>query len=120
MLALAVCAVTVAAATTLVPPRARFGSYSFVCDWVVTPRPFDPIATPVCEIAGSYRLRATMAIAALLAVLSFIPMLLERTRFSESKPAHLLWASTIVVVAVATIALLAAVGARFEDVFLDL
>ena len=120
VVALVVSAATVMAATALVPPRVRFGSYSFVCDSMLTPRPFDQIATAICEISGAYRLRATVAIAALLAVLSFIPMLLERTRFSGSKRVHLLWASTVLVVAGVTITLLAVVGAPFRDVFLDL
>lgn len=120
VVALAVSAVTVAAATLLLPPRTRFGSYSFACDSFLRRQPLDPIASAICEISGAYRLRATMGIAALLTVLSFIPMLLARSRLSASRPAHVAWAATVAVVAAVTITLLAAVGARFDQVFLDL
>lgn len=120
VVALTVSAVTVAAATAFVPPRVRLGSYSFTCDTALRHHRFDPIATPICQIASSYRLRATVGIAALLAALSLVPMLLQRTRFAASRPAYVAWGSTLVIVAVVTITLLAAVGARFENVFLDL
>ena len=120
VVALAISSALVAAATVLVPPRTRLGSHSFVCDSVLTPRPFDPIATAICQMTGAYRLRATVAIAVLVFVLCFIPMLLERTRFSASRPGHVIWASTVVIVIVLTVALLAVVGARFDQVFFDL
>ncbi|HWI03329.1 MAG TPA: hypothetical protein VNT52_05795 [Acidimicrobiales bacterium] len=120
VVAAALSVATVAATTAFLPPRVRFGSYSFNCNTVVRHHGFDPIATPMCQIVGAYRLRATLAIAVLLAVLSFFPMLLERSRFSESRAVYLLWGSSVLIVAAVTFTLLAAVGERFEDVYLDL
>ena len=118
--ALALSAVTVVASAAFVPPRLRLGSYSLTCNTVLHRHDYDFIATPMCRIAGAYRLRASLAIAALLAVLCLVPLLLEQRGLSRPKPAYLAWASATVLVAVVTIGLLAGVGARFQQVFLDL
>ena len=112
--------VTVTLATAVLPPRVRLGSHSFTCETFLHRERFDPIASALCDRAAAYRLRATVAIAALLAVLSFGPMVLDRRELSQRRLLHLLWGGVVVVVAFTAIALLAVVGARPETIFFDL
>ena len=60
------------------------------------------------------------SLAALAPVLCLVPLLLEHSRLSGSKPAYLAWASATVLTAVLTVALLAGVGARFQQGYVDL
>lgn len=112
--------VFVLATAAFIPPRVRLGSYSFTCSTVLQRHDDDFLATQMCRIAGAYRLRGTIAIAALLAVLCLVPLVLERIGRPASKRAYLAWASATVLVAVVTIALLAGVGDRVENVYFDL
>ena len=70
--------------------------------------------TAVCRKAGAYRLRATFGIAALLTVLSFLPLVIKR------RAGLFVWAGAMIGVAIGSVIVLAAVGARWERVFFDL
>lgn len=114
LVALAVSAAFLTVTTTVVPVRVRLDPRILTCDTVLTGAGSDPIATAACRKAGSYRLRATFGIATLLAVMSFVPLLLRR------RGELFAWAAAMAAFAVGSVALLAVVGARWESVFFDL
>ena len=114
MVSLIVSAVVLAVATTVVPVRVRLGTDSFTCPTVVRSQQADVVASAVCEHVGAYRLRATLAIGALLAALSLVPLVVQRRRELMA------WAGATFGMALLSIGLLALVGGRWERVFFDL
>lgn len=112
--ALVVSAVFLALATTVVPVRARLEPKVLTCTTVLHHVGDDPMASAICRKAGAYRLRATFGIAALLAVLSLAPLVLSQ------RAELFVWAATMGALAIGSVALLAAVGARWQNVFVDL
>ena len=114
LVSLAASAAFLVAATAVVPVRVRLPPSSFTCHTIVRQQGDDSIASALCGRAGAYRLRATFAIAALLVVLSLLPLVLRR------RAHRLVWAWASVTVALISVALIAAVGARWENAFFDL
>jgi hypothetical protein len=114
LVALVVSAVFLVVATTVVPVRVRLEPKVLTCNTVLQHRGDDPIASALCRKAGAYRLRATFGIAALLAVLSLVPLVLRR------RAELVAWGATMAVLAVGSTVLLAADGIRLERVFFDL
>jgi hypothetical protein len=115
--ALLVGMIAVAVAVVVVPARVRLGSKSFACESLFFPQPSDVIAEAFCAKAGAYRLRASLGVAALLAVLSLLPMLIERDGRSWRPWAT--WAVAYLLTTFSTLAILGTVGARHAH-FLDL
>ena len=114
LVSLAAAVAFLAAATTVVPVRVRLHPRSVTCHTVVRQQRDDPITSALCGRAGAYRLRATLAIAALLVVLSLLPLVLRR------RSQRLVWAGVTITVALVSVALLAVAGVRWENVFFDL
>ena len=112
--AVVVSMVFVTIATAVVPVRVHLEPTSFTCRTVLDREPSDLIASAACRKAGAYRLRATFGIAALLTVLSFLPLVIKR------RAGLFVWAGAMIGVAIGSVIVLAAVGARLEGVFFDL
>ena len=107
-------AVVVVAATLVVPARINLRTYTIPCETFFFRQRHDFVVSALCDRANAYRLRATIAIAALLGALALAPLVLESTE------ARAIWAVTFVVIAAATLAILGTVGTRHQTLFVDL
>jgi len=117
---LLVAAIAVVVGTTMVPTHVTFGAGSLRCGTVLHPDSSSEIAL-LCGPAGAHHLRAALIVGGILAVIAFVPLVVEWRRPGQHRG---LWAGWAMVLAVATGVAVAGLGFFVEyapkSVFFDL
>lgn len=115
---LLVAAVAVATGLAAVPTRLALGAGSIGCGTVLRPDRSDLSAA--CEPVLADHRRANLAVGAVLAVLTLVPLVMGRRYPRAAAKAWAAWGVFFVAVAVAGVAWLATVASVPDSVFFDL